>query len=146
MNNDSFFTAEDLAKVRLPKFAEGVVNKPFADIVGKTQKSQTPAAKSASTAPTPAPTPAPMSTPVSGGLTFDEAFTRLRMLLGTIPQKSRQAMLPILVERMSRRLSDPADREDFRTLGMSLLDTQQESDAFQKYMPILLILSMMRSG
>jgi len=146
MNNDSFFTAEDLAKVRLPKFAEGVVNKPFADVVGRIQKSQTPAAKSASAVPTSPPTSPPMSTPVSGGMTFDEAFTRLRMLLGTIPQKSRQSVLPVLVERMSRRLSDPADREDFRTLGMSLLETQQEGDGFQKYMPILLILSLMRNS
>jgi len=141
--------------VRLPKVAGRVIS------FGGTRKSETPAAKPLFDITTPtakptssapsqtaasAPTSTPTSTPVSGGMTFDEAFTRLRMLLGTIPQKSRQAMLPILVERMSRRLSDPADREDFRTLGMSLLDTQQETDALQKYMPILLILSMMRSG
>jgi hypothetical protein len=79
-------------------------------------------------------------------MSFEEAFTRLRMLLATIPEKNRQAMLPLLVERIGKRIADPTDREDFQTLAMSLQENQQNSDVLQKYLPIILILSMMRGG
>jgi hypothetical protein len=148
MNEKSFFTAEDLAKASLPKFAENITKKPFADIISKIQKSETPTAKPASTVPTPTATSTPTSTPTAVGsnMTFDEAFTRLRMIWASIPEKSRQTMLPVLVERLSRRIADPTDREDFRTLAMSLQENQQNGDALQKYLPLILILSMMRGG
>ena len=153
MSNGSFITVEDLVKAALPKVAGRVIN------FGGTQKSaapaakplfdiSTPTAKPTSSAPPPTAASAPsVPTPTaSGGMTFDEAFTRLRMIWASIPQKNRQAMLPILVERLGRRIADPADREDFRTLAMSLQETPQEGDALQKYMPLLIILSLMRSG
>jgi hypothetical protein len=146
MNNSSFFSVEDLAKASLPKFAEAIVKKPFADVFSNLQKSQTPTAKSTTTAPTPTP-PATSTPPTLGSnMTFDEAFTRLRMIWASIPEKSRQTMLPVLVERLSKRIADPTDREDFRTLAMSLQETQQNGDVLQKYLPIILILSMMRGG
>jgi hypothetical protein len=146
MNDKSLFTVEDLAKASLPKFAENITKKPFADILSNLQKSQTPTANPATTAPTPTP-PATSTPPTLGSnMTFDEAFTRLRMIWASIPEKSRQTMLPVLVERLSRRIADPTDREDFRTLATSLEETQQNNDALQKYLPIILILSMMRGG
>jgi len=154
MNDDKpIITAEDLLRVRLPKVAGRVIS------FGGTRKSETPAAKplfdittptakptSSAPPPTAASAPSVPTPTASGGMTFDEAFTRLRMIWASIPQKNRQAMLPILVERLGRRIADPADREDFRTLAMSLEEAPQEGDALQRYMPLLLILSMMRSG
>jgi hypothetical protein len=88
----------------------------------------------------------PVSTSPFGNMTFDEAFTRLRMIWASIPAKNRQMMLPVLVERLSRRIADPMEREDFRTIAMSLEEIQQNDDVIQKYLPIILILSLMRGG
>lgn len=148
INNNSSFSVADLAKVNLPKFAENIVKKPFADIISSIQNTSTPTAKPASSTPTTTATSTAVSTPTAptANMSFEEAFTRLRMLLATIPEKNRQAMLPLLVERIGKRIADPTDREDFQTLAMSLQENQQNSDVLQKYLPIILILSMMRGG
>jgi hypothetical protein len=142
----TFITVEDLIRASLPKFAENIIRKPFEDIISRIQQPQTPTAKPASSSPTPTATATSVSTSPFGNMTFDEAFTRLRMIWASIPAKSRQAMLPVLVERLSRRIADPMEREDFRTIAMSLAEIQQNDDVMQKYLPIILILSLMRGG
>jgi len=115
--------------------------KPFADITKLLEEKSKPKA-----AATPAPTPtASVETPTST-ISFDEAVSRLRMMLGVLPTNQRQRALPVLIERMAKRLN-PEDVEDFRTIGYGLLGEEDtKKDALEKYMPILLILSMMRSG
>jgi len=115
--------------------------KPFAEITKLLEEKSKPKA-----AATPAPTPtASVETPTST-ISFDEAVSRLRMMLGVLPTNQRQRALPVLIERMAKRLN-PEDVEDFRTIGYGLLGEEDtKKDALEKYMPILLILSMMRSG
>jgi hypothetical protein len=115
--------------------------KPFADITKLLEEKSKPKA-----AATPAPTPtASVETPTST-ISFDEGISRLRMMLGVLPTNQRQRALPVLIERMAKRLN-PEDVEDFRTIGYGLLGEEDtKKDALEKYMPILLILSMMRSG
>jgi hypothetical protein len=68
------------------------------------------------------------------------------MMLSVLPANQRGKALPILIERMAKRLN-PEDVEDFKTIGYGLLEEEEtKKDALEKYLPILLILSMMRSG
>jgi hypothetical protein len=115
--------------------------KPFAEITKLLEEKSKPKA-----AATPAPTPtASVETPTPT-ISFDEGISRLRMMLGVLPTNQRQRALPVLIERMAKRLN-PEDVEDFRTIGYGLLGEEDtKKDALEKYMPILLILSMMRSG
>jgi len=91
----------------------------------------------------------PMSSPTvftEEPLELDQAFSRLRIMWGALPAHQRQKMLPILVERMAKRVR-PEDVEDFRSLAYSLMEeSETKSDVLERYLPILLILSMMRSS
>jgi len=119
--------------------------KPFADITKLLEEKSKPKA-AATPAPTPAPTPtASVETPTPT-MNFDEGISRLRMMLGVLPANQRQKALPILIERMAKRLN-PEDVEDFKTIGYGLLEEEEaKKDVLEKYLPVLLILSMMRSG
>jgi len=118
--------------------------KPFAEITKLLEEKSKANAPKSTPSPTPTPT-ASVETPTPT-ISFDEGISRLRMMLGVLPTNQRQRALPVLIERMAKRLN-PEDVEDFRTIGYGLLGEEDtKKDALEKYMPILLILSMMRSG
>ena len=115
--------------------------KPFADITKLLEEKSKPKA-----AATPAPTPTTSVVTATPTMNFDEGISRLRMMLGVLPANQRQKALPILIERMAKRLN-PEDVEDFKTIGYGLLEEEEaKKDVLEKYLPVLLILSMMRSG
>jgi hypothetical protein len=118
--------------------------KPFAEITKLLEEKSKANAPKSTPSPTPTPT-ASVETPTPT-ISFDEGVSRLRMMLGVLPANQRQKALPVLIERMAKRLN-PEDVEDFRTIGYGLLEEEDtKKDALEKYLPILLILSMMRSG
>jgi hypothetical protein len=78
-------------------------------------------------------------------MSFDEAFSRFRMMVGALPANQRQKLIPMLIERIAKRVK-PEDVEDFKTMAYSLSGENDNNDALGKYLPILLILSMMRGG
>jgi len=146
-NKASIITPSDLLNVKPKDKLEALLSermtkalgeRPFADIMKTLERPRTNS-----------PVSTPMSTPtpsVETPLSFDEAFSRFRIMVGTLPAHQRQKMLPILVERMAKRVK-PEDVEDFKTLAYGLLEENgNKSDVLERYLPILLILSMMRSG
>jgi hypothetical protein len=143
-NKSSIITAGDLSNVTPVSRLEGLLRssvmkklseKPFENIMKTIERR--PTANTSTTTPT-------LST--EPPLNFDEAFSRFRIMLGILPAHQRQKMLPILVERMAKRVR-PEDVEDFKTLAYGMLEENgNKSDVLERYLPILLILSMMRSG
>jgi len=136
----------NLERLLRGRLTEKVGEKPFADILKSLQNATE--TKSAPKPETPTATAPAVSvgTPTSA-LNFDEGVSRLRMMLGVLPAHQRRKALPILIERMAKRLN-PEDVEDFKTIGYGLLEEEEETkkDALERYLPILLILSMMRGS
>jgi hypothetical protein len=161
-NNAPIITPSDLSAISgnsglreflRSNFAKKTLDRPFEDIMktlqstSNTTTSKPTASATTSSAKQTTSTATPtvaVETP-SPAMGFDEAFSRLRMMLGALPESQRQKMLPFLIERISKRVK-PEDVEDFKTLAYSLGEDNSNSNAFEKYLPILLILSMMRGG
>jgi hypothetical protein len=124
-------------------FNKTIGERPFAEIMQSTEKKSN--AKNSNTK-SPQQTPMVFVETTSAGMSFDEAFSRLRMLLGALPSRQREKLLPILVERIAKRVK-PEDVEDFKTLGYSLQEERENKDDILKtYLPILLIFSLLRSN
>jgi len=94
----------------------------------------------------PAPRPATSSAPTqTTGMSFDEALSRLRMVIATIPSGKRREIIPILISRYKAMVA-PEDRNDLEAVAMSYLPNEDdESSAMIKRMlPIMLVLSLLR--
>jgi len=141
----------NLERLLRGRLSEKIGEKPFMDILKNLQNaSETNTSKPAPSVPKPetpkATAPAFSFETPTPTMSFDEGVSRLRMVLGVLPAHQRRKVLPILVERMAKRLI-PEDVEDFKTIGYGLLEEEEtKRDALERYLPILLILSMMRSG
>jgi len=137
----------NLERLLRGRLTEKIGEKPFANVVKTLENvTETKSAPKPATPTTTAPAVTAGTPTATDALNFDEGVSRLRMMLGVLPAHQRRKALPILVERMAKRLN-PEDVEDFRTIGYGLLEEEEpRKDALERYLPILLILSMMRSG